>query len=311
MLGVNIGDLCCDDPWGHKKCLKKFGTDLSEVESIKFFHANPSKIIPFGVSKKIKNFYVHLSNPELISTKSWKKWVQTHVKPICNRLPGKNIFLVVGNEVLSDYNIGKYSPKLLPAMRGCKRALNEFNLDNVKIVSPLDTSCLQQSYPPSSSCFKPELVPILKEIVGFMVSSGSKLTFNIYPYFAKQQVTDEFALFVNDAGYIDKGKRYTDLFSAQYDSVVHAVTNLGVRGSGRLELVVTETGWPSDGGDMASLENTFRYVEGIQKICQQGTPLRRGPIEILVFELYDENLKTGPDFEKYFGIFTHKGIKKE
>ena len=311
MLGVNIGDLCCDNPWVPKHCLKKLNTDLREVESIKFFHANPSIVIPFGVSKKIKNFYIHLSNPELISTKIWKKWVKTHVKPICNRLVGKNIFLVVGNEVLADYNIGKYGPKLLPAMRSCQRALYDCGIGHVKIVTPLDTSCLQESYPPSASRFKPELVPILKEIISFMVSSGSKLTFNIYPYFAKQHVTKEFALFGNDPGYLDKGKSYTDLFSAQYDSVIHAVTKLGVRSSTRLELVVTETGWPSQGGDMASPENTSRYLEGIKNICNHGTPLRRGPKEILVFELYDENLKTGPDFEKYFGIFNHRGQGKK
>lgn len=310
MFGVNIGDLCCNDPWTHKQCLKKLSTELRDVESVKFFHANPSKVIPFGVSKKIKKFYIHLSNPELISTRNWKRWIESHVKPICNRLSRKSIVLVVGNEVLADYNIGTYGPKLLPAMRSCRRALNESNLGHVKIVTPLDTSCLQQSYPPSASCFKSELVPILKEIVGFMVSSGSKLTFNIYPYFAKQHVTEDFALFGDNPGYVDKGKSYKDLFSAQYDSVIHAVTKLGVRGSNRLELVVTETGWPSDGGDMTSPEKSFRYVQGIKNICKHGTPLRRGSKEILVFELYDENLKTGPDFEKHFGIFTHNGTEK-
>lgn len=306
-LGVYIGDLCCDEPWTSKKVLRSLN---NEVESVKFFHCDPSKIVPIGMSKMLKTIYMHLSNEELCTTRSWKHWINHNVKPIASRLRGKKLYLVVGNEVLSHHNKSKYAPKLLPALRGCYKALNECNLRNVRVVTPLDTSCLSCSYPPSASFFKPEFVPILKEIFEFTVNARSKICFNVYPYFAKQHVSEDFALFGENPGYIDQGRRYNDLFCAQYDSVVHAVAKLGVRNSNRLELVVTETGWPSNGGEMSSDRNTCRYINGIKKVCKEGTPLRPGPREILLFELYDENLKGGPDFERLFGVFKHNGSLK-
>ena len=295
MLGVNIGD-----SWTPKQSLKKLSTDLMDVESVKFGHANPSIIIPFGVSKKIKNIYMHLSNEDFISIRDWKKWIKTYIEPICNRISGKNLFLVLGNNVLNNDNIGKYAPKLLSSLRSCYEVLFECDLGHVKIVTSLDTSCIQGSNPPSESFFKPEIVPILKEIINFMVYSGSKLTFNIYPYLEKS----DFALFVDDNEYTDKGKIYTNLFCEKYDSIIHALTKLGVRGSKRLELAVTETGWPSDGGDMASPENTFKYIQGIKEISHMGTPLRKGPVEIIISELFDE-------YDKHLGIYDNEGIEKK
>lgn len=295
MLGVNIG---LDNPWTPKQSLKKLSTDLRDVQSVKFYHADPHHIIPFGVSKRIKNIYIHLTNEELFSNIEWARWIEQHVKPICNRITTKNIILVLGNEVLADHNIKQYGPKLLPVLRSCHAALNESGLGKVKIVTPLDTSCLQDSDTPSESSFKTDLVPILREIILFLISTGSKLAFNIYPHLT--HTSEDFALFGDSAGYNDKGKQYTDFFCTQYDSIIQAVTKMGVRGSKRLKLIVTETGW-SSGGDCP--EKTFNYVQGIKKICKTGTPLRKGPIEIIIFELFDQN-------GKHFGIYDHEGIEK-
>jgi len=290
MLGVNIGS---DNTWTPKQSLKKLSTDLKDVQSVKFYHADPSIVIPFGVSKTIKNIYIHLSNTELFSTIEWKRWIENHVKPICNRITDKNIILVLGNEVLADHNIDKYGPKLLPALRSCYNTLNECNLGRVKIVTPLDTSCLQDSSTPSESSFKTDLVPILREIIRFLISTGSKLAFNIYPDIEN---SDDFN------GYTDKGKQYTDLFCEQYDSIIQAVTKLGVIGSKTLKLIVTETGWPSDGDNQ---DKTFKYIQEIKEICKKGTPLRKGHIEIIIYELFDSKS------EKYFGIYDYEGIEKK
>lgn len=307
MLGCNIGDLCCEEPWTSKKVNKSLN-ELGNIESVKFFHSDPSKILPIVKNTNIKTTYLHLSNDEMCTTRSWKQWVSRNVKPIANRFKGK-LYLVVGNEVLAPHNKEKYVTKLLPALRGCHRALNDIGLGRVKVITPLDTSCLQCSYPPSSSTFKPELVPILKQIVQFMVNTNSKIAFNIYPFFAREQ-NEEFALFGDDKGYTDKGRKYENLFDAQYDAVIHAVSKISVRNANRTELIVTETGWPSEGASMASNTNTSRFVEGIRRSCAQGTPLRRGPKEILLFELYDENLKEGSPTEKHFGVFHHDGSLK-
>lgn len=308
MVGVNIGDLCTDSPWDPRRVRQALSG--KGFDAVKFFHCDASKVIPIASSLDVKTIYIHATNDEMLTVTSWKHWVNRKVRPMIGRLRGKRVYLAVGNEVLAPYNIDKYSSKLLPAMRGCAKALRELSLGAVKVVTPLDTSCLQCSYPPSGGKFKTELVPILKQIITFAVNTASVLCFNIYPFFARQHASEAFSLFGDDPGYTDKGRRYTNLFDAQYDSVVHAVAKMGINRANRLEIVVTETGWPSSGEGVATPLNTSRYARGVFEASRNGTPMKPGGKSIFLFELYDENLKHGPEFEKHFGVFENGGREK-
>ncbi|CAA6661106.1 unnamed protein product [Spirodela intermedia] len=75
-----------------------------------------------------------------------------------------------------------------------------------------------------------------------------------------------------------------------------------------LRLVVTETGWPSQGGEgdgAASMRNAAAFNQKL------GTPLRPGyPVVTYIFALFDEDLKEGAPTERHWGLFFANGTKK-
>ena len=306
MIGINIGDLCTTNPWKTDKIVKKLSK--LKYEKVKFWHSDPIKISSILKDTGIKEVYLHMSNVEFVKHQNFEAWIIKNVYPIVDRFRDKKFCVVVGNEVLAPWNSDKYADKIVNALRSCYNALRKVGLSNVNVVTPLDLSCLACSYPPSSAKFITN--DIIKNIVQFAVDTHSVLCFNIYPFFARSHVQENFALFEENTGYIDRGNKYTNLFDAQYDSIVWAIQKLGVRGSDKIALVCTETGWPSGGAPGATPENMSKYVKGVSKVAENGTPLRPGPKDIFLFELYDENLKDGPEYEKYFGLFKECGQTK-
>ncbi|CAN1334869.1 Glucan endo-1,3-beta-glucosidase GV [Linum perenne] len=73
-----------------------------------------------------------------------------------------------------------------------------------------------------------------------------------------------------------------------------------------VQVVVSETGWPSAGGDGATVENASAYYSGLTSgTVTSGTPRKPGqPIETYLFALFDENQKPGAASEQHFGLFT-------
>lgn len=78
-------------------------------------------------------------------------------------------------------------------------------------------------------------------MVKFCIKSGSPFCINVYPFFARQDVSEDFVLFGPDPGYEDGGLKYTDMFSAQYDAVVQGISKLGVPGAETLEVCIPYT----------------------------------------------------------------------
>ena len=76
-----------------------------------------------------------------------------------------------------------------------------------------------------------------------------------------------------------------------------------------IELVVTESGWPSMGDASekpAVLPNAKTYNNNLIEHVQSkaGSPARPGKqIETFIFALFNENLKPGPLSERNFGLF--------
>ena len=106
-------------------------------------------------------------------------------------------------------------------------------------------SVLGASYPPSAGQFESKHKKVIKEVVRLLVRIGSPFCMNVYPYFSRKKGSRDFVLFGPNAGYSDGDIRYTDMFSAQYDATVWALSKLGIEGAEAMEVVVTETGWPS------------------------------------------------------------------
>lgn len=225
-------------------------------------------------------------------------WVNKYVKTYSNV---KIKYIAVGNEV---HPGSAESGSVLPAMQNIQRAISSANLQGqIKVSTSVDTTLLGNSYPPRDGAFTNSASQYITPIVNFLVSNGSPLLANVYPYFAyanDQNIPLDYALFtkggVNDVG-------YQNLFDAILDSIYAALEKVG---GSNVKVVVSETGWPSEGGAGASVQNAATYYQNVinHANARGGTPKRpNGPIETYLFAMFDENLKTGPLIEKHFGLF--------
>ncbi|KAJ8440454.1 hypothetical protein Cgig2_013613 [Carnegiea gigantea] len=234
-------------------------------------------------------------------------WVQRNVQ---DYLPDvKFRYIVVGNEVSPTNDNSRFSFFLLPAMASIQMAVSRAGLDGeVKVSSSFDTSILGNSFPPSAGSFRREARDqFLDPILWFLSRNNAPLMVNLYPYFTYivnvDNVRLDYALFTASNVQVTDGKlNYQNMFDAMLDSIYSALEEAG---HGAMEIVVSETGWPSDGGTATSIENEIVYNTNLLQHVKEGTPKRPNkPIETYVFAMFDENLKTGPEIEKHWGLFS-------
>ena len=114
---------------------------------------------------------------------------------------------------------------------------------------------------------------------------------NIYPFF-------EDGVTISDAV-----SRLDDLYHAAADAIEDAFPGHGK------EIVISETGWPSDGdtpamGGQPSLENAIRYFHEATQWAEDNG------VTIFFFEAYDEQWKGPQTYEKHFGLWTAAGDLK-
>ncbi|XAR67420.1 Glucan endo-1,3-beta-D-glucosidase [Bertholletia excelsa] len=236
-------------------------------------------------------------------------WIQTNI------LPYKSTqieAIAVGNEVFADpHNTTGF---LVPAMKNLYSSLQKYGLDkSIKISSPIALSALQNSYPSSAGSFKQELRgPVITPMLDFLRQTGSYLMVNVYPFFAytanPSEIPLDYALFRASKAVVDPGNglQYYSLFDAQVDAVLAAMNAVNY---GDVKIVVTETGWPSKGGESetgASADNAAAYNGNLVKrvLTGRGTPLRpNDPINVYIFALFNEDQKTGEVSEKNYGLF--------
>ncbi|ESR48214.1 hypothetical protein CICLE_v10003630mg, partial [Citrus x clementina] len=237
-----------------------------------------------------------------------KTWINTNVLPF---YPASNIFLImVGNEVSLDENFRK---QLLPAMQNMQNALDAASLGGkIKVSTVHSMSVLSHSDPPSSGKFQTWLVDVMKGFLGFNNATGSPFAINPYPYYAYNSDPRPgylaYCLFQVNAGRVDPNNniKYMNMFDAQVDAARSALNSLGYN---NVEIVVTETGWPSKGDDKepwATIDKAKDYYSGLitHLRSKAGTPLMPGKTtDTYLFALYDENLKQGPISERSFGLF--------
>ncbi|XP_074296331.1 glucan endo-1,3-beta-glucosidase-like [Silene latifolia] len=221
-------------------------------------------------------------------------------------------YLAVGNEIfLKD---PYFTPFLVPSIKNLNQALISLNLDqSIKLSSPQAACVLTSSFPPSNGTFNPELLQEMSSLLKFLHETDSPFMVNVYPFLSyvnnPKDIGLDYVLFNSPNVMDDNGIFYNNLFDATLDSFVAAMER---EGFGEIELVVSETGWPTAGYEAAGLENARVYNENVVKraLGNVGTPKRPGVgMEVFLFDLFDEDKKNGDEYEKHFGVFGLSGAK--
>jgi hypothetical protein len=220
-------------------------------------------------------------------------WVQANV------VPHKNVnikYIAVGNEVS-----GSDTSLILPAMKNVNAALAAAGLSGIKVSTAVQSG-VTQGFPPSQGTFS---ASYMGPIAQYLASTGAPLLANIYPYFSytgnQASININYALFTSSGTVVQDGSNaYQNLFDALVDTMYSA---LGSAGAGNVNIVVSESGWPSAGGTAASAANAQTYNQNLINHVGNGTPKRPGAIETYIFAMFNENQKPGDATEQHFGLF--------
>ncbi|PWA92060.1 glycoside hydrolase family 17 [Artemisia annua] len=311
-VGINYGQIANNLPTPEHvvPLVKQIG-----ATRVKLYDADPKVLKAFANTGV--EFIVGLGNEYLSKMTNQANalaWVKQNVQ--CYLPATKIVSIAVGNEVLT-FNDTSLSGCLLPAMQSVHTALVNLKLDNkITVTTAHSVAILQNSYPPSSGTFRPDLKNCISPILDFLSKTCSPFLINAYPFFAykanPKQVPIEFVLFQPNAGIVDPVSKlhYDNMLFAQIDAVYAALSTLGYS---KLPVQISETGWPSKGDDDevgASTENAKKYNGNLLKIVSQkkGTPARpNNDLNIFVFAMFNENLKPGPTSERNYGLFKPDG----
>jgi exo-beta-1,3-glucanase (GH17 family) len=291
----------------------------SNLTSVRIYDANPA--ILNALRNTSVEIVVSLGN-EYVATMSARsdkarQWVK---KNVAAYIPaGTNITgVLVGNEVYSG-NDTVLKENLMGALKNIHSALVSLGLDkSVKVSTAHSFEVFGSSFPPSSCVFSDKTVAYMKQLLDFLSATHAPFLVNVYPYFAYKGDTTNvplnYALFRPSDGVVDSKNNlhYDNLFYAQIDAAYAALAALGY---GKVEVRVSETGWPSKGDDDevgATPDNAKTYngnlLERLRK--KEGTPLQPNvSVQAFIFALFNENMKPGPTSERNYGLFKPDGTE--
>ncbi|XP_024021901.1 glucan endo-1,3-beta-glucosidase 14 [Morus notabilis] len=299
---------------------------------------SPQSVVTLLKAAKIKNVRIYDANQEVLTALKGSgieiivglgneflteisigedramNWIKENVQPF---LPGTKIRgIAVGNEILGGNNRELWEV-LLPSVKNVHSALQRLGLTkSIEVSSPHSEAVFASSFPPSACVFREDVVEFMKPLLQFFWQIGSPFYINAYPFLAyksdPEHIDINYALFKKNAGVFDAktNLHYDNMFDAQVDAAYAALDKVGF---GKMEVIVSETGWASRGDDNeagANLKNARTYNFNLKKKLakKKGTPYRpKTKVRAYIFALFNENLKPGPTSERNFGLFKPDG----
>ncbi|KAE9603437.1 hypothetical protein Lal_00008179 [Lupinus albus] len=314
-IGVNIGTDVTDMP---------SPTDIvgllkaQSIQHVRLYDADRAMLV--ALADTGIRVTVSVPNDQLLgigqSNATAANWVARNVLA---HVPATNITAIaVGSEVLTA--LPNVAPVLVSALEFIQSALVAANLDQqIKVSTPHSSSLILDSFPPSQAFFNRTWDPIMVPLLKFLQSTGSYLMLNVYPYYDYVQsigaVPLDYALFRplppnREAVDANTLLHYTNVFDAVVDAAYFAMSYLNFT---NIPILVTESGWPSKGDSSepdATPDNANTYNSNLIRhvLNNTGTPKHPGiPISTYIYELYNEDLRTGPVSEQNWGLFYANG----
>ncbi|KGN50629.1 glucan endo-1,3-beta-glucosidase 12 [Cucumis sativus] len=247
------------------------------------------------------------------------QWLYIHVVPFYPRTIITTIS--VGNNFL------EASPDLttllLPAIRNVYTALRNLGIRQISVSTTFSfVSIMANPFPPSAARFQdPVSDDVIRPLLQFLRDTNSSFLINIYPYNLYRLISEipiAYALFQNHPfnfrDDVVTGVRYRNLFDSMIDAVISA---MAVAGHENVQLIVTETGWPSFGTDPSEVEANPAYAEmylkGLVAHLKSGfgTPLRReGVMQTYIYQLFDGEEEQGARPVRKWGLLYPNMTKK-
>ncbi|KAJ6425779.1 hypothetical protein OIU84_026371 [Salix udensis] len=226
-------------------------------------------------------------NPDLqriaSSQESANAWVQTNVR---NFGTVRFRYIAVGNEVRPSDSFAQF---LVPAMQNIRNALYSAGLGNIKVSTAIDNGVIEDgSFPTLQRLFQGRPQTTSRSDYSLLKEKPSSIT-------APSELVS------------DPPLNYQNLFDEILDTVYAALEKSG---GGSLDVVVSETGWPTTGGTGTSVDNARIYNNNLVQHVKKGSPKKPGkPIETYIFSMLDENYKN-PEVEKHWGLLYPKKQSK-
>lgn len=240
-------------------------------------------------------------------------WVSSYLAPMVATT--KITTICVGSEVVT--NDPTSSSFVLPAMKNIHTGLTKANLSQIQVTTANSMAILQDSFPPSAAEFNQSFATsFMKPLLDYVHSIGSVVMINAYPYLAytvdSAQVPLNYALFQAQQPVTDPNTnlQYTSLYDAQLDALYFAMEGMG---HSELKVVVSETGWPTKGGQGesgATPQNAQIYNSNLISRVLKDTGTSHRPnvsVDAYIFSLFNENLKVGAESERNWGVFNVDG----